>query len=42
MYREVNGKIIHMIINSATSHADVWGSGVIAPPFFTSALSGGE
>jgi hypothetical protein len=30
------------LINSAPSHEDVWGSGVIVPPFFNSALNGGK
>jgi hypothetical protein len=31
-----------VLINQAPRHKNVWGSGDTAPPFFTSALDGGE
>jgi hypothetical protein len=30
------------VLSSALCHEDIWGSGVTAPPFLTSAIGGGE
>jgi hypothetical protein len=39
-YRE---KLLSLcLINQAPRHEDIWGSGGIAPPYFTSILDGGE
>jgi hypothetical protein len=35
-------KLFLCLISYALCHEDIWGSGGIAPPFFASALDGGE